>query len=252
MAGTGDVRIVGGSYVPRQIAQARKESGSDSWLWVALMAEPENPFAPNTAVRADLIVNGLAYKCGYLSSEASDDVRSAVYEMRRRGSVPVFPGKIWRGQDPTALSVYAWIAPGWCIAADPTRGAARIFLPERDTAVTAQVTRQRRVGQSPDGTQARLFELSPTTGDQRTLGVFCDGEECGRLTELMSERFSPHVRAARLDGRAAMAYGSWRVDRGDNPKLSILMPSYSVLDKGWSPWLYHKPSAIWRESLVLA
>ena len=255
MGGVDDVRLVGGSYVPKQIAQAEKEHGSRKWLWVALVPEPENPHAPGTAVRADLIVKGRAFKCGYLDREALDYWGSAVYAMHSvDNTVPVFPGNIWHGDEGDALSVYAWLAPPAAVRLDPSRGRARYLLPEHELTVRSSADQREHIRRlAPrleDGTGA--FELGfAADSDTERIQVRSDGIVLGELSQVMAERFRPTVVSTAASGSRTMAWGSIDEESG-KPKLRLSVTSYSALDKGWSPWLYHPRSMLGSRSLVLA
>lgn len=203
--GIGAISAVGEQHHIRDLKKAWKLVPNRDHITVALVPEPNNRHS-KTAVRMDILVNGLAFTAGHVANSESAAISRVLEPVFAAGYTGIGDGKIRMGHE--HLEVYARLSEDpKRLVPPPINDSIGQFIDGMfDLTVTGEELHQDAV--TPHVKRENLvFALHPSQiekgkySGETTYAVYLDGLVVGELTRTMAVKHGPVFEAVLQSGR---------------------------------------------------
>lgn len=231
--GDGAISAVGEQYNTATLRKAWRRVSNPDNIVIALVPEPENRHDSN-AVRMDILIDGTAYKAGYVASDEAQPIHQALTPLQAAGIMGYGYGKI-REDAYLGYQVYVRLSRDPTTLIPPTIDdpigvyidgyyPLTVIGEERFQDVLEPYARANR---------DYVFAMHPTVvskgkyAGERTYAVYLDGQVVGELTRAMAVRHSAQFDAVFQAGQRPYLLG--RVETDHRGRQVVLeQPHYST------------------------
>lgn len=215
--GMGAVVAVGEQHYARGLKKAFRLASDPDNVVIALVPEPDNAHDKN-AVRLDVLVDGLAYKAGYIPRSEARGYSRALKPLRESGVTGVGYGKI--RHDGSQFQVYARVSDDPAALVPPAiEDPLGTFIDGLyDLVVTGEEAFQDVLRTHASRKSTQVFALHPAViakgkyAGESTYAVYLQGNIVGELTRAMAMKHHAALDAVLQSGRRPYLAGKIEKD----------------------------------------